>query len=153
MSDLPVTGTCRCGATRLEVSAEPFMTAVCHCTGCQKMSSSAFSLTAMVAAEAFRVAEGVPVRGGAKLPGLEHMFCPECLTWMFTRLSGFEGAESFVNLRSMMFDRPDWAVPFLETMTDEKLDWVSTPAQRSYARFPEMTEFPQLMQAFAASRG
>ncbi|MCR8547907.1 GFA family protein [Salipiger sp. P9] len=152
MSVSPALGVCRCGATRIEVSAEPLMTAVCHCTGCQKMSASAFSLTAMVPAGAFRVVQGVPVRGGAKTPGLDHMFCPDCLTWMFTRLSGFEGADSFVNARATMFDRPDWCVPFLETMTDEKLPWVSTPAQRSYAGFPGVEDFAGLVGDYAASR-
>lgn len=152
MFHAPAQGVCRCGATRLEVAADPLVTAVCHCTGCQKMSASAFSLTAMVPAEAFRVTQGRPVRGGAKTEGQEHMFCPDCLSWMFTRLSGFEGAERFVNLRPVLFDRPEWSVPYLETMTEEKLPWVTTPAQRSFARFPTMAEFPGLVAGYAASR-
>ncbi|HEY5819855.1 MAG TPA: GFA family protein [Mesorhizobium sp.] len=32
------------------------MTAACHCTGCQKMASSAFLLTAMLPADGFEMA-------------------------------------------------------------------------------------------------
>ena len=53
---LPIEGHCRCGAVRMEISAPPVMTAACHCTGCQRMSGSAYSLTAMIPAEGFRVA-------------------------------------------------------------------------------------------------
>ena len=38
-------GGCRCGRVRLRVEAPPLITMACHCTGCQRMSASAFSLT------------------------------------------------------------------------------------------------------------
>ena len=94
--DVSLTGSCRCGGTRIELSAAPFMTSACHCTGCQKMSASAFSLTAMVPAEAFRVTAGEPVKGGIQGPRLDHYFCPDCKSWMFTRIDGMD----FVNVRS-----------------------------------------------------
>lgn len=143
----PMTGTCRCGATAIEVAAEPIMTAACHCHGCQKMSSSAFSLSAMVLAEAFRVVAGEPVKGGLRGPQLDHYFCPHCMTWMFTRVSGFD---AFVNVRPTMFDVPRWSRPFIETMTAEKLDWVELPVARSYAGFPPPEDYQGLMEAFAA---
>jgi hypothetical protein len=39
-------GGCRCGRTTIEISKPPLMASACHCSGCQKMTSSAFSLTA-----------------------------------------------------------------------------------------------------------
>ena len=41
---LPWNGGCRCGAVRLRVTKPPLLAAACHCTGCQSMSASAFSL-------------------------------------------------------------------------------------------------------------
>ena len=73
-SRLPLAGTCRCGQVKIEVSAPPVMTSACHCTGCQTMSSSAFSLTAIVPADGFRVAEGTPIIGGLHGPQLHHYF-------------------------------------------------------------------------------
>jgi len=43
--DLPWEGGCRCGAVRLRVTKPPLLTGICHCTGCRRMSGSAFSLT------------------------------------------------------------------------------------------------------------
>lgn len=68
MPRLPLSGQCRCGEVRVEVTAEPLMTAACHCTGCQSMSSSAFSLTAMIPSSGFKVTQGEPVIGGLHGP-------------------------------------------------------------------------------------
>ena len=40
---LPQTGGCQCGALRYEVTQAPHMIYACHCTDCQRMTSSAFS--------------------------------------------------------------------------------------------------------------
>ncbi|WP_345944302.1 GFA family protein [Aureimonas sp. SA4125] len=56
-------GACRCGQVMLRMSGKPLMTMACHCTGCQKMTASAFSLSSLFAAEAFDVADGNPVLG------------------------------------------------------------------------------------------
>ncbi|WP_018698899.1 GFA family protein [Amorphus coralli] len=141
-----VVGTCRCGRTRFEMSAPPLMTAACHCRGCQKMSASAFSLTAMVPADAFKVLEGDPVPAGVQGNGLAHFCCSHCKSWMFTRI---DGVEAFVNVRPALFDDPAWCTPFMETMTSERLPWAQTPASHSYEGFPSMEELPGLIQAFA----
>lgn len=147
--DLPAVGRCRCGQLRIEVSAPPIMTAACHCRGCQRMSASAFSLTALVPGDAFRVVDGEPVKGGQHGPQLDHYFCPNCKSWMFTRVVG---VESFVNVRPTMFDDLAWAHPFIETMTRDKLPWAETPARHSFDEFPPMEELPKLAEAFAALR-
>ncbi len=38
----------------------------------------------------------------------------------------------------------------LETCTDARLPWASTPAKHSYAGFPAMEEYQPLVEAFAA---
>ena len=146
MTELPQIGSCRCGALQLEVSKPPMMTAACHCRGCQKMSASAFSLTMMVPSDGIRVITGEPVTGGIKGPQLDHNMCRDCGTWMFTRITGIE---AFVNVRPVMFDVPEWALPFIETMTTEKLDWAQTPARHSYEGFPPEQDFPMLLEDFA----
>lgn len=52
------------------------------------MSASAYSLTAMIPTKAFRVINGELERGGIKGPELEHFFCADCKTWVFTRIIG-----------------------------------------------------------------
>jgi hypothetical protein len=143
---LPIEGGCRCGRVRLRISAQPILTMACHCTGCQKMSASAYSLSAAVPAEGFEVTEGEPVIGGLHGPGAHHYHCPHCKSWMFTRP---EGMDWFVNLRPTMLDDPKWFSPFIETYTTEKLPWAATPAVHSYETFPPFEAYEGLVREFA----
>lgn len=145
---LPLTGACRCGRVKIEVTAAPVMTAACHCTGCQRMSASAFSLTALIPKGAFRVTEGETVIGGLHGADLNHNFCPHCKSWMFTRL-GIPGMDAFVNVRPTMFDDCSWFSPFIETVTKEKLGWATTPAPYKFDGFPPMEDFGKLIEEFA----
>lgn len=142
----PRIGTCECGYVKLAVSQPPFMTAACHCADCQKMASSAFSLTAMFSAEALEVVEGETVRGGLGTTRLDHRCCPRCHSWMFTRIEG----RDFVNVRPTMFDEPEWSRPFMESMTSEKQPWAQTPAAHSFETFPGPDDMPALIAGFAA---
>lgn len=143
-----LTGHCRCGQVQFEISAPPLLTAACHCAGCQSMSSSAFSLTAMIPGDAFRVTQGDPVIGGLHGPQQHHYFCPNCMTWMFTRIDGFD---AFVNVRPTLLENNQWSTPFIETMTNNKLPWVQTPAHHRYDEFPSIDDLQHLMVEFAAA--
>lgn len=56
--ELPWEGGCRCGQVRLKVSARPLLAMACHCTGCQRMSASAFSLSVAIPTDGFAVTQG-----------------------------------------------------------------------------------------------
>lgn len=144
-----VEGGCRCGQVRFRVSAPPLLTMVCHCTGCQRMTGSAFSLSGAYPSAAFEVIQGEPVVGG--LHGdIRHMFCPHCMSWMFTRIPQ---ADWLLNVRATMLDDAAEFTPYMESFTDEKLPWVTTPAVRSFPRFPADAEWPELFAAYAAANG
>jgi len=143
---LPLAGTCRCGQTKVEISAAPIMTAACHCTGCQRMSASAYSLSAMIPAAAFRITAGEPVIGGLRGADVSHYFCPHCMSWMFSRIPGMD----FVNVRPTMLEDSSWFTPFIETMTKEKLSWAVTPAKYKYEGFPPVADYGKLMGEYAA---
>jgi len=144
---LPWEGGCRCGQVRLKISAKPLLTMACHCTGCQKMSSSAYSLSAAIPAEGFEVTKGEPVIGGLHGPEAHHYFCPNCMTWMFTRP---EGMDWFVNVRPTMLDDLGWFTPFIETWTSEKFAFAETGARYSYPALPEMAAFEGLVKEYMA---
>jgi hypothetical protein len=57
---LPLEGGCRCGRVRLRITALPLLTMACHCTGCQRMTAGAFSLSVAIPAAGFSVTEGEP---------------------------------------------------------------------------------------------
>lgn len=138
-------GKCRCGLIQFEVSAEPLITMACHCTGCQRMTASAFSLSALYPSNGFKVTLGEPVIGG--LYGVtRHYFCAHCMSWLFTRP---EGMEDFVNVRASMMEDVQSHSPFIETYTDEKLPWATTPATHSFNKSPSPDDFPTLLSEFA----
>lgn len=126
------------------------MTMTCHCVGCQRMSSSAFSLTAMFMADAFEVTRGEVVIGGLHGPEAQHYFCAHCMTWMFTRPAI---APHVVNVRPTMFDDHAWFAPFVESFTKTKLPWAVTGAVHSFEQFPPMDAYEGLMKAFMAHGG
>jgi hypothetical protein len=142
--NLPVEGACMCGQVRLKISAPPIMTMACHCKGCQKLSASAFSLTALIPAE------GVEVIGQTAIGALhnesKYEYCPRCLNWLFTRPAGMP----FVNVRPTMFNIPSWSTPFAETCVGEKLSWARTSAVHSYDQYPPEADYGRLMQEYAA---
>ena len=143
---LPWEGGCRCDRLRFRVTEPPLVSMACHCTGCQKMTGSAFSLSLMIMGNGFEVTKGEPVIGG--LHGdIRHYFCAYCMSWVFTR----PNAEiPFVNLRSTMLDDASWVVPFIESYVSEKLPWATTPATHSFEKFPEREDYPVLIQEYAA---
>lgn len=144
--NLPWDGGCRCGEVRVRVTRAPLLTGACHCTGCQRMSASAFSLSIAVPADGFEVTAGEPVRGGLGTGPQNHFHCPRCKAWLFTRVQGFDW---FVNVRAPVLDDHAWCTPFSEFWTSEKLPWAATGAPHSYETVPGMAEFEPLMKAFA----
>lgn len=138
-------GGCRCGRIRFRVKSAPVMTMACHCTGCQRMTASAFSLSALYASDGFEVMQGEPVIGGLHGP-TRHFFCPHCMSWLFTRP---EGLDAFVNVRATLLDDARGFTPFIETWTCEMLPWAKTSAVHSFEKFPPMEQYPQLVAEFA----
>lgn len=144
---LPWDGGCRCGQIRLRVTAPPLLASACHCTGCQTMSASAYSLTLTIPSEGFRVVEGEPIIGGLHGGQVHHFHCPHCKSWMFTRAEGFD---SFVNLRPTMLDEHRWFIPLIETWTSEKLPWATTPARHGFETQPDFDAYNALIVEYAA---
>lgn len=142
---LPLEGGCRCGRVRFRLTAAPMLTMACHCKGCQRMTGSAFSLSALVASAAFEVTAGEPVLGGMKASP-KHHHCPDCMSWLFTRP---DDAPHLVNVRATLFDETDWFSPYVETCAAEKLAFVDLPVTRSFEVFPGMEDYPGLLQGYA----
>ena len=63
---LPQTGGCQCRKIRYEIIEAPRLIYTCHCTDCQHITSSAFSLGVALPETAFHRTAGA-VRGAARL--------------------------------------------------------------------------------------
>lgn len=141
----PQEGGCRCGAFRFRLTAAPIIATACHCTGCQRMTASAFSTTLTVAEQAFALIQGDPVLGGLKRPETQHHHCPECHGWVFTTFG-----MPFVNARATLMDDTSWVAPFAESWVAEKLPWAQTGARHSFDGLPDLAAQKALMGPYAA---
>ena len=141
---LPWTAGCRCDRLRMRITEPPIVTMACHCTGCQRMSASAFSLSILVPASGFAVTAGEPVIGGLH-GAARHHHCAHCKTWAFTRP---EGMDAFVNVRATMLDDHAWFVPFVETSRAEGFPWAATGATHSFPNIPPAEAFGPIVADF-----
>jgi hypothetical protein len=75
-----IDGACHCGHVSYEAEIDPGKVGVCHCTDCQTLTGSAFSLFVPVPKEAFKL-RGQPkiyVKTAESGNRRAQAFCPEC---------------------------------------------------------------------------
>jgi hypothetical protein len=142
----PMEGGCRCGEVRFRISAAPMFTAICHCTGCQKMTGGAYSTSVAVPRGGFALNKGETVIGGLHGERLHHQHCDHCKSWVYT---DFEPDMGFVNVRATMLDDPSWVTPFIQNYTSEALPWALVDSPHSYEQFPSMEDYQPLLAEFA----
>ena len=150
MSDdwkLPWEGGCRCGAVRFRVTAPPLLSSACHCTGCQRMTASAYTLSLSLHRDGFEITQGAPVLGGTRNPPM-HYHCPDCKSWMFTQPPDLDW---FMNLRTTMLDDHAWAAPYVEIYRKEGFPWAATGAKHTFDGLPGEADWPRLMGEYAAA--
>jgi hypothetical protein len=81
-----IEGACHCGTITYEAEIDPDKVGICHCTDCQTLSGSAFSIFVPAPKEAFSLRSGQPktyvktAESGAKRA---QAFCPECGTRIY----------------------------------------------------------------------
>jgi hypothetical protein len=90
-------GGCLCGAVRYRVVGDPIIAGVCHCTRCQRMTGSAFSVPAYFEEAAIEITSGelktYECRSEANR-WINIEFCPNCgttVTWTAEYLPGGRG--------------------------------------------------------------
>ena len=76
-----VEGSCHCGNIQYEAEVDPAKVGLCHCTDCQVLTGSAFSMFAPVPRAAFRITRGQPkiyVKTAESGNRRAQAFCAEC---------------------------------------------------------------------------
>ncbi len=77
----PVKGSCQCGKINYEIT-EPFLyQVVCHCTDCQKLSATSFSISSILPQDAFKLLSGTLKKWSRIADSgkqVDCYFCPEC---------------------------------------------------------------------------
>lgn len=129
---LPLTGGCLCGGLRYEITAAPTMTYTCHCSDCQRLTSTAFSMAITVPDEAFRLTKGEP-RLAQKIADSGRVvirwLCPDCGCWITSNSQpGAAPGEMIRRVRGGTLDDRTWLRPTAHYWTRSKQPWVTLPA-------------------------
>ncbi len=96
-SSLPITGGCQCGAVRYALWDAPETIYICHCRECQRQSTSAFGISAVVRAATFKLTQGVPRCWSRPTDSgnvMDCWFCPKCGVRLWHASSGFRDFRS-----------------------------------------------------------
>jgi len=126
---LPLTDGCVCGAIRYKIAHAPLGVYACHCTDCQRITSSAFSIGVVIQDAAFRLT-GKPAReapGGVTEGGRAktRLICPDCGTWLFGNARpGSEHPGLVRIIRGGTLDDTGWLRPATHFWTRSKQPWV-----------------------------
>jgi hypothetical protein len=144
-----IEGHCRCGQARFTVAGAPLITMACHCTGCRRMTGSAFSLSSLYSADAFALVAGDPVLGGLRAQA-RHYFCPACMSWLYTRPAGMD---AFVNVRATLLGDAAAYRPFIETYTARRCPGPRPAPSTATPASPRRRISPALLAAFARQSG
>jgi hypothetical protein len=122
----PVTGGCQCGNIRYKLKAAPVVFYLCHCTECQRQSSSAFGQSMRVRVEDLEITGSMAryKRNTGSGGTLVCDFCPDCGTRLIHRREAYA---TNVSLKAGSLDDTSWLVPAGHIWTKSKQKWVVIP--------------------------
>lgn len=121
----PQQGGRQCGAVRYEITARPLTIYVCHCTECQKQSSSAFGMSLSIAKSAVRVTQGEMRTWQRRTDSGSVMtcsFCPNCGTRLFHEQIS---RPDETNIKPGTLDDRDWVRPMGHLWLKSAQPWMS----------------------------
>ncbi|PCJ33201.1 MAG: hypothetical protein COA90_00785 [Gammaproteobacteria bacterium] len=124
--DYPIKGSCQCGNISYELLAAPSMIVACHCKQCQKLSTSAFSITAMVDAENIKfhgvMSEWSRPADSGNIAAAK--FCPNC----GNRIYHFNPDKpDKIKLKPANLSDTRIIKPTVHVWVSEKQDWFQIP--------------------------
>jgi hypothetical protein len=122
----PLNGSCQCGGVTYQLREPPLAVAACHCRQCQKLSSSAFSITAMVNASDISFAG--EMRQWSRLADsgnttIAH-FCPRCGNHLYHYNPGHPDK---IMLKPSTLADTRLVQPTIHVWVREKQDWYAIP--------------------------
>jgi hypothetical protein len=103
------------------------MVYTCHCTDCQQITSSAFSMALVLPAEAFRLVRGQPheVQRTADSGRVTTRWaCANCGSWVS---ASPRPGSTVRNVRGGTLDDTSWLRPTVHLWTRSKQPWIALP--------------------------
>ncbi|KAJ6087354.1 hypothetical protein PENARI_c006G12084 [Penicillium arizonense] len=86
---MTLTGSCMCGGVTYAAEVDKYLSALCHCTDCQKWTGGAFTSNAVVPRTSVKVTKGTTSSYdaiGASGKINKHFFCPTCGSSLYTEI-------------------------------------------------------------------
>jgi hypothetical protein len=127
LPEFPIEGGCACGAVRYRLTAAPLCVYTCHCTDCQTLTTSVFSLNGVVRSDTLEVTQGElkswirTADSGAQIP---QNVCAECGVRIFTEPPQSAATRT---LRLGTLDDTSWLRPAAAIWIKSAQPWVAMP--------------------------
>jgi hypothetical protein len=122
-------GACLCASVQYRVTAAPLVTALCHCTHCQRQSGSAFSVNVGIPKGSLTLTAGRTTvfadTGSSGQPVYRH-FCGRCGSPIFSEVVARPTLDW---LKAGTLNDTSWVKPELSIWCDSAQAWFSQPAQ------------------------
>jgi hypothetical protein len=121
-----LTGGCQCGAVRYQITAAPKWLYACHCTDCQKQSSSAFGMSLAVSRESLNARGDLRHWTKTADSGRKTVcfFCPMCGTRIY---HAPERDPSIVNVKAGTLDDTADLWPSAHLWVQSRQRWLVLP--------------------------
>ena len=121
-------GGCACGAVRYRLAGPPMFVHCCHCTECQRLSGSAFSMNAPIEADRLTLLSGQPQAllapsGSGRTQAIQR--CPDCGVALWAYHPDLGEVVALVRIGTL--DHPHAFIPGAHCFTRSKLPWVAIP--------------------------
>jgi hypothetical protein len=122
----PISGSCQCGQVNYKLHEPPMAIAACHCRQCQKLSASAFSITAMVDSKAIEIDGELKEWRRVADNGNESVakLCPVCGNHIYHFSPNHPDK---IMLKPSTLDDTSIINPTIHVWVQEKQDWYQIP--------------------------
>ncbi len=126
-------GHCHCGAIRYQLTGEPKVVALCHCSDCRRSAGAPVVAWAMFAEAALTLTQGQPKT--STLGTATRSFCPDCGSGLFYRNAVV--LPGLVDVQTSTLDDPEALQPTLQMQVAERLNWM-----KRIHELPEFERYP-----------
>lgn len=117
-------GGCQCGETTYRVAGQSLALFACHCTECQRQSSSAFGMALWIRTSKVELLSGRLQSWSRTTPSgrqIVGQFCPTCGSRIFHQTIGNEGV---LSIKPGTLNDTTWLRPVAHIWTESAQPWV-----------------------------
>ena len=143
-------GGCQCGAIRFQFDVEPEVVYCCHCTDCQRQSSSAFGVSVWFPASEFKLLQGelsfwntLSEAGNTKICS----FCSNCGARIY---HAFDDDTDTLSVKGGTLDRISELKPAAHIWIRSAQPWVKQNLLQQLTFEEEPDTFDQIIQTYQA---